>query len=48
MQVKIFSSSGELLRAMGRAGGRRPGVYQSEDFYLPSGLAIDACAGVCG
>ncbi|MFZ2657478.1 MAG: hypothetical protein WAX69_21260 [Victivallales bacterium] len=40
-QVKIFDTSGKLLRAMGHQGGRRFGSIDPRDFYLPAGLGID-------
>lgn len=41
-QVKIFDSSGKLLRVMGREGGRRFGPIDPRDFHLPAGLGVDA------
>ncbi len=41
-QVKVFDSSGKLLRAMGRKGGQQIGKLNPNDFFQPAGLDIDA------
>jgi len=41
IQVKIFDTSGRLLRAMGRPGGQPIGAFDPNDFFMPQQLAID-------
>jgi len=45
MQIKRFSSKGQLLRVYGREGGRRYGRYVATDFLDPSDIACDAEGG---
>jgi hypothetical protein len=41
-QIKIFNADGELLRAMGREGGRQAGHFDPSSFVQPAGVAVDA------
>ncbi len=46
-QVKIFSSSGRLLRTLGKVGGRPwGGAYDASSFLLPAGISADAKGGI--
>ncbi len=41
-QVKIFDSTGRLLRVMGQKGGQPNGVIDPYSFYRPAGMALDS------
>lgn len=46
-QVKVFSSTGKLLRTVGKAGGRPwAGKYNGKALLHPAGVAADAQGGV--
>jgi hypothetical protein len=41
-QIKVFDGQGNLLRAMGREGGREVGAFDPESFFQPAGIDVDA------
>jgi len=41
-QVKVFDSTGHLLRAIGQKGGQQPGKIDPESFWQPAGIAVDS------
>lgn len=42
-QIEVYSPEGELLRTIGRKGGRQVlGSWQQDGLYNPAGLAVDA------
>ena len=46
-QIKVFSSSGQPLRVVGKKGGRAwQGAYDGSSFLKPAGLAIDGRGGL--
>ena len=46
-QVKVFSSTGQLIQTLGQRGGRPwAGKYVASNYLLPAGIAADAHGGI--
>ena len=41
-QIKVFSSGGDLIAVIGKAGGQQVGAIDPTAFFMPSGMALDA------
>lgn len=44
-QVKKFSFAGKLIKAYGRKGGRRLGIYLAKDLFMVSDICADGAGG---